>query len=221
MIDLVLLTVSFGMAVAVSPCQLPIYPVLLGVLSKGGSKKAKVLAFTAGHALMYAIVYLLLALLLRTVGGIVMDETLGKAYVALYFFAALVCFAFSLQNIGWLDFFSRTMHFNPKVGDSVFGALLSGVFFATVVSPCNLPFLIAFFLPLISRTETILQGVSLVLVFTSVLSSPLIVMGLISEYAFRKWLAKRQKMIEAATSSLLALTGVYLLYLAMLTFINL
>lgn len=201
---------------SISPCQLPIYPVLLNMLSKDGvDRKISTLAFSIGHAMMYAIVYLILALGFQALGEIAFDSTYDFVMDILYFVGAVILFIFAAQTLGYIKFFTKTFQAKRKNSKGIFGSFLNGAFFATIVSPCNLPYLIAVYLPLLANSTTVLEGLSGVLIFTFALSTPLLIMGFVSTHAFEKILSKHMRKVEYFSAGLLFVTGLYFLWQAL------
>jgi thioredoxin:protein disulfide reductase len=218
MMELAFMSVVFGLAVAFSPCQLPVYPVLLGIMSFSGNRKIKVIAFSIGYALMYACVYVLISLFFKLFGGILLEEILQKAFPALFFLGGALCTIFALQILGFIKSFSFSMGLKPRPPTTAFGSFISGALMATIVSPCNMPFLIAFFFPLLLNYQTTVEGVFLVLIYSFSATLPLFLAGFMSDFALTKITPKRQKTIKKLSAAILLLTASYLFFLSASSF---
>ncbi len=211
-------SVTAGLLAAFSPCSLPVYPLLLNRLARERQRKLAAVAFAAGLSLMYAVFYLLMGFALRILGDVVF-RSLDTVYLILYALAAVVCSLFALQSLGLLTLYGRTFGFTSVQGSGVFGAFLTGVFFATVISPCNLPFMIAGVLPALLSSSTVLDGLLLIFGFSVSLSVPMLLVGLLSGHAMNEWLRRRVRLIECVSAGFLLLVSMYFAYMVMQYFL--
>ncbi len=207
--EIILSAAAAGLLSSVSPCQLPLYPVILNIISKGGKNRSyPVLAFALGHWLMYSLFFITLAYAIKTLEAGVVESLTETLYLAAYLVAGVLCIIFAIQAHGvvsvWLPSFA------PKTtySSGIFGAFTAGAIFSLVVSPCNLPYLIVVFLPLISSSVSILDGVTALLVFTLAITAPLVVVGLSAKKAV-DWVGADR--IRLASSVFLGAAGIYFL----------
>ncbi len=214
-LEIIAIAAFAGLAVSVSPCQLPVYPVILNMLSaKGVNRRLVSVSFAAGHSIMYALLYLGLALTMRAIGFEAFERSSPALFGAAYVLAGLICIGFAMQTLFGIKFFIRTIGIFKKGGEGVVGAFTTGALFATVVSPCNIPYLIALFLPLLSRTQTILEGLLGIAIFTSFVSLPILIFGISSGMAFSGPIKAHMDKIKKASAIALAFLGVYFIDLA-------
>jgi|GEM_PF-6365661 len=216
-LEIVAISALAGLGVSVSPCQLPIYPILINMMvGKGTDRKMVSAAFAAGHALMYGLVYLGLALAIRAIGIDRFDAMTAPLYRGAYAIGGLICVAFAAQVLGKIRLFERTIGAAKSIGAGIPGAFATGALFATVVSPCNLPFLIALFLPLLSMSSTIFEGLLGIAVFAAFLSLPILLLGLSADLALGRVFRDRMRILERASALVLVALGAYFLWLAAL-----
>ena len=211
--ELLFFAVSSGLLAAYSPCSLPVYPVLLGILAKGdGSRKLRAAAFAAGLAFMFSLFYLAVGFALKLAGETVF-ESLEGVYAVIYAAAALVCLLFALQSTGKVSVFRMTFGFTGRAYSGVLGSFLTGVFFGTVVTPCNLPFILTGVLPVLLSKATVFEGLLLMFTFSLSLSLPVLAVGLVSGQAMDSPLRRHMKRIKQASTVFLLAAGLYFIYM--------
>ncbi|MFH1054912.1 MAG: cytochrome c biogenesis protein CcdA [Candidatus Altiarchaeota archaeon] len=218
--ELLVSTVLAGLFAAFSPCSIPAYPVLLNILAaEGRDRRQAAIAFSVGVASTFTVFYVAVGFALKWLGD-AFSETLNTVYVVLYLAAAVLCFLFALQSLGKITFFTRTfgLHTTPRGG--VFGSFLTGALFATIVSPCNLGFLLIGVLPVLLSKATVLEGLLLMLLFSVSLSLPMLTLGLLSSHAMDKWLRGYVGLIEKTSAGFLILAGLYFIYIGFVTYLS-
>jgi cytochrome c biogenesis protein CcdA len=211
--DLLALSLLSGLFAALSPCSLPVYPVLLNILARSeAGRRGSAVAFALGLAFMFSLFYVALGFMLELVGDAVFTY-LDHVYAIIYLAAAVLCFLFALQSLGKIRLLSRTFGFTGRLYAGVPGAFLTGVFFGTVLSPCNLPFILTGVLPVVLAKTTIIDGLLLMFAFSFSLSLPVLILGVVSGHAMDTWVRRYLNKIEAASALFLVAAGSYFLYM--------
>jgi cytochrome c biogenesis protein CcdA len=194
-IDLLVGSALSGFFAAFSPCNLPIYPVMLNILAADGKgRRRNALAFTAGLMLAFTAFYVAVGFMLKLLSDAA-NAYLEHFFALAYALAAVICMLFALQSAGILTFWTRTymLKHNPRGG--VLGATLTGAFFATIASPCNIAFIITGILPVLLSSATVFEGLAYMATFSLSMSIPVLAIGLLTGHALDKWLISRGRQI--------------------------
>ncbi|MFH1403686.1 MAG: cytochrome c biogenesis protein CcdA [Candidatus Altiarchaeota archaeon] len=219
MIELLVASVFSGLLSSLSPCSLPIYPVMLNSLCRSGSNRRVVaLSFTLGIVSAFMLFYLLIVFLTSLLGDLAYD-VLGIFTDVVYAGAALLCFLFALRSLGVLNVNMRTYSpFKPSSHGGVVGSFLTGMMFSTIVTPCSLPFMITGIMPVLLMKETFVQGFFLMLAFSLSMGVPILSLGLASDAAFRYMGFFRDRMndVERVSAVFLIVAGLYFSYLLLI-----
>jgi thioredoxin:protein disulfide reductase len=207
--QILMLSVSSGLFAAFSPCSFPVYPIVLNMLARGANRRLCAASFAAGLTTMFCTFYVAVGFAVKWAGDSFLEDTLSKIYALMYGLAAIVCFLFALQSLGGVRIWGGTFGIMRKVGSGVAGAFLTGALFATVVSPCSMPFLITGVLPILLSNETMLDGLLITLAFGASLSAPMLAVGLVSGHAMDNWFKRHVRKIELASTMFLIVAGLY------------
>jgi len=214
--ELLITSVLSGLFAAFSPCSVPVYPVILNLIaSEKKDRRSSAIGFCIGLSLTFTAFYIAVGFCIKLLGDSAAD-VLGRVYMGAYGLAALMCFLFAAQTVSDLRLFNRTFGASFGARGGLFGAVLTGALFATIVSPCNLAFIITGILPVVLAKPTVLEGVAYMLAFSASLGAPMLAFGLFSGRAFDSWLKRHMRGIELASAAFLAIVGVYLAYMAWL-----
>jgi cytochrome c-type biogenesis protein len=201
-----------GILAFISPCVLPMIPIYFTYLvgsNAAHDQKPKVLN-TVGFILGFTIVFVLLGATATSLGSLLSDnkKTLEKI-------AGVLIIFFGLNFIGILKLnflnFSGKFHFNFK-NRGFLGSLLFGFFFSFGWTPCLGTFLGSALLKASTR-ETILEGMTLLFLFSMGLGIPFLLTSMIFNQltATFLWIKRNYKMINIISGSLLILLGILLL----------
>jgi len=213
--ELVVLSLLSGLFAAFSPCSLPAYPILLNMMSRGGEdRRILVAAFAAGFIGMFMLFYTILAAAIRWIGSNAAAEKLTLVYTAADVLAAVICILFALQSLGRVNVWGRTYGMRADAKPGVAGAFITGMLFSTVVTPCNLPFLVIGVYPLLLAKATAAEGLALMLLFGVSMSLPMLALGFASDYALKRHVKPHMKTIERGSAAFLLVAAAYFLYLA-------
>lgn len=211
-----LIAITTGLIAGVTSCLLPIYPVLLNILSRNSKhRRLSTIVFASGIALAYIIFYSILAFLI-TLYGWGFAENIDEKRSILFLVAAIASFYFAIDTLFHLNLFKRTaLIFNKVDYSGKNGTFLSGLGYGSIITPCSAPFLIIGILPILASSVTYPQGLVLMVLFSLSLAFPLLVAGLSSAYALDRirWLQKNTRKIELLSVLFLIVVGVYFLRL--------
>jgi cytochrome c biogenesis protein CcdA len=208
-----LISATAGLFAGISPCTLPIYPVILNQITRQRENpKLAALLFTSGLMGTYFILYLLVGLLASVLGfGIVEEFETLKTYLLLA--AALFSWLLAWLTLkGGVNFGTRQL-VKANTGGGYLGALASGFVYGTAISPCNAAFLFTGILPALASETKMLEGFILLLLFSTAMALPMLLIGLVSGKAFEVFalVNKNRKKIERISAIFLIAVGFYYL----------
>jgi len=198
-----------GCLTGFNPCSYPTVPVLIGLIGAQGERprwQAPALAatFVVGLGLTYA----LIGLAFSTAGGL-----LGLSAVTWRYVAAAVCLFFGLV---WaqvivlrLGTFVPFQSFRPEAGSFV-SALLLGMLFGLIASPCATPIL-AVILSAAAAKGRPLFGAVLLFAYAVGHGLPLLVLGVFAGAAARlRQIGPHMERVQQASGWLLVAVAFYL-----------
>lgn len=166
LIPLIIAFLGFGILISLTPCVLPMIPILAGIIV-GHAKLSTVrslllaLAYVLGMAITYAIAGIILGFI-----GSNLQATLQKPWIIVIFsliFVAMALSLFGFYNIQlpekWRSSFSHASQ-KQKSGTYV-GAALMGCLSTLILSPCVTPPLVAVLSYIGHTGNTVMGGVAL------------------------------------------------------------
>jgi cytochrome c-type biogenesis protein len=211
----VILAFVAGTLSVLSPCVLPILPLVLGAAAS--SDKRGPVALATGLALSFVAIGLFVATVgyaigldgtvLRAVSALLMIA-IGTVLVVPRFQAGLALAGGPVAN--WAD-----QHFGNLRGGGLTGQFVIGVLLGAVWSPCVGPTLGAASL-LAAQGRDLAQVALTMLVFGFGAALPLLVLGLLSREALLRW----RHRLASAGHSLKAMLGLLLITIGALTLIG-
>ena len=164
-----------GAATGMNPCVYPTIPVIIGFISGQKSQtKARGLALALTFVLGLAITYVILGI---TVGFI--GEVLGLSRAAWMYIVAAICILVGLNMAGLLPIsFATWAPAQSKWSEmsGFAGALVLGMLFGLVASPCAMPIL-TLILALIASKGEVAYGSLLMFTYAVGHGLPLIIIG--------------------------------------------
>lgn len=164
-----------GAATGMNPCVYPTIPVIIGFISGQKSQtKARGLALALTFVLGLAITYVILGI---TVGFI--GEVLGLSRAAWMYIVAAICILVGLNMAGLLPIsFATWAPAQSKWSEmsGFAGALVLGMLFGLVASPCAMPIL-TLILALIASKGEVAYGSVLMFTYAVGHGLPLIIIG--------------------------------------------
>ena len=210
-----LTAVAAGLLSFLSPCILPLVPVYLAnmagssVLAPGRTDRRPVLLHTISFIVGFSLVFIALGASLGLLGAAVPQQVLEK--VAGTLLIAFGIFLVAATKVPWLNYEKR-LDFTRAKGAGYLRSLLVGVIFSLGWIPCVGPIL-GGILTLAARSQTVWQGIYLLLAYCLGLGLPFIAVGLALGAASRyiKWLSRHAFVTSIIAAVLLISVGILML----------
>jgi cytochrome c biogenesis protein CcdA len=201
-----------GLISASSPCVLAIIPLVIGFVggySEGNKKKAVVYALV--FALGLSITFTILGAIASLVGGLFGD--VGKFW---YYLAGAVAIVMGLYLMGIIRFRLPQLVTLRSKRKGILGALLLGLLFGAVSSPCATPVL-AVVLAFVATKAKVVYGTSLLFVYAVGHCALIVVAGIftgfVENYAKSKGVSNFSSFTKKISGILICLAGLYILYI--------
>jgi cytochrome c-type biogenesis protein len=204
-----------GVLSFLSPCILPLVPVYLAniagssVLTPDLADRRPVLFHTISFIVGFSLVFVALGASLGLLGAAVPQEVLEKVGGALLITFGI--FLVAATKVPWLNYEKR-LDFGKAKGAGYLRSLLIGVVFSLGWIPCVGPIL-GGILTLAASSQTVWQGVYLLLAYCVGLGLPFIVVGLALGAASRyiRWLSRHAFVTSILAAVLLIGVGILML----------
>ncbi|MBC7690224.1 MAG: sulfite exporter TauE/SafE family protein [Methylotenera sp.] len=212
-----------GLATFLSPCVLPMAPILVASWSTSSASKSGRLFSTLWFTLGFTLTFVLLGLSASAMSGY-----LAPAKPLLFAFGGVILALFALRMIGiiqgtasfaWLQKTFQLPDYSRKAPSGL-AALTFGLIFGLSWTPCVGPVLGAFLTYVASKQSTPLQSALMLFVFSLGISLPLLALAVASEHLkplldrLRGWIPK----IEYAMGAGLLIFSITLLNQARIAF---
>ncbi len=205
-----------GLLAFISPCILPMLPIYLIYLSgksagqdlEGGQRK--LVKNTLFFVLGFTIIFVLLG-----AGSTAIGRLLSEHKALLEKLGGIILIVMGIQMTGLLRLkflnSEKRLPMPKKTGNAI-SSLLLGFAFSIGWSPCLGPFLGAA-LVTAGQTDTVFQGMLLLLLFSMGLAIPFILTSLLFEQlsGFFNWLKKHLNKVKIVSGLLLVLLGIFML----------
>ena len=204
-----------GILSFLSPCILPLVPVYLAniagasVLTTDLANRRHILLHTISFIVGFSVVFTALGASLGLLGAAVPQGVLEKvAGVLLIVFGI---FLVAATKVSWLNYEKR-LDFGKAKGTGYLRSLLIGVIFSLGWIPCVGPIL-GGILALAASSQTVWQGVYLLLGYCLGLGLPFIAVGLVLGTASRylRWLSRHAFVTSIVAAVLLISVGILML----------
>ena len=136
-----LLFFALGVGLSLTPCVLPMIPILLGILGKRATSRRRVLALTMAYVGGVTLVFTVIGLLAAASGQLLVASLQTPAVIAA---VSLLFVLLALSMFGLYDLHPPAFlrHLGERGGGGAFGAFAMGAVSVAVVSPCVAPPLI-------------------------------------------------------------------------------
>lgn len=199
-----------GLLTSISPCTLAIIPVMIGYIGGYGHPSRfkgffLSLFFVLGMSLTFALLGIL-AVGLRNIFGAV-----GMVW---YFIIGGICILMGLNLLQVWQMRLPVLKIVPPRLGGYFGALVVGLFFGIVASPCATPVLVAI-LAMVTSTANIFLGGLLLFFYGLGHGVPLILAGTFTGLLKSiKGCQKNAQYVSYVSGIILVLIGLYFIYLA-------
>jgi len=217
----VLTAFAAGLISFLSPCVLPLVPGYISIISgfsldqlKDEQRQAELRRSLLANSVMFIIGFSIIFITLGASASWLGQVLLSKMQL-LYRIAGLVIIVFGLHLLGIfkINFLYRDKRFHD-VGKprGLFGALILGLAFAFGWTPCIGPIL-AGILTIASTSQTVMQGVLLLAVYSLGLGIPFLLtsLGLNKFLAFYGRFKRHFRSVEMASGALVIAVGVLIL----------
>ncbi len=193
-----------GIASVLSPCVLPVIPILIGY-TLIERRKTEILAFVMGLCLIFTITIVLTIVFTAAIN-----------YYLHYFriIASLILIALGIMIITNKNLFkfSQTQNSNRK---GVFGSFMWGILTSLAWAPCYGTYLIALITFSISTGNTLYSALNLLLYAAGFFISIFVIGFLVSSANIEK-LAKKADLIRKISGILIAGAGIYMIWLSLI-----
>lgn len=196
-----------GIITFISPCLLPMLPIYLSYFAGGGQRSTgKTLKGALGFVTGFTVVFVALGALAGTLGSFLQEYRTAVNVVS-----GLIVVFFGLNFLGVfrLELFRGGNHRVKTDNMGFFSAVLFGMVFSVGWTPCVGAFLGSALL-LASQQGHILEGMTMLLLYSLGLGLPFILSAVLIDYlksAFN-WIKKNYKTINTISGSLLVLIGI-------------
>ncbi|MDO8870945.1 MAG: cytochrome c biogenesis CcdA family protein [Methanobacteriaceae archaeon] len=192
-----------GIASVLSPCVLPVIPVLIGY-TLAERRKTEILAFVMGLFLIFTITIVLTILFTAAIN-----------YYLHYFriIASIILIVMGIMIIVNKNLF-KFSHVSDSNRRGVFGSFLWGILTSLAWAPCYGTYLIALITFSISTGNAFYSALNLLL-YTAGFSISILVLGLLVSSANIEKLAKKANLIRKMSGILITWAGIYMIWLAL------
>lgn len=208
-----ILALAGGALTAANPCVIVMVPLMLAFLSAQGADKAggrrrivSVLLFTVGLSITFAIMGVA-AIMLGTLFG-----TVGKQW---FLIGGILCLLIALHLFGIVNWSFPLPEKAKKISTGWLGALLLGMLFGLVSSPCATPVLAVVLAYIASSPSNIAFGFLLLLFYAIGHCILVLVAGFsyeaVSRIAGDRRIATANLILKKVSGVIFAVAGVYLL----------
>jgi cytochrome c-type biogenesis protein len=210
-----LTALAAGLLSFLSPCILPLAPVYLAniagssVLAPDLADRRHILLHTISFIVGFSLVFIALGASLGLLGAAVPQKVLEKVAGALLITFGI--FLLTASKVPWLNYEKR-LDFARAKGTGYLRSLLIGVTFSLGWIPCVGPIL-GGILTLAASSQTVWQGVYLLLAYCLGLGLPFIALGLAlgARSRFVKWLGRHAFVTSVVAAVLLISVGTLML----------
>lgn len=211
------LTFAEGILTFISPCILPMLPIYLlylaGTPAPGSgtpdqSGKNRLIVNSLGFVTGFSIVFVALGAV-AAAAGVLMQK--NRALLMMISGFLMIIFGLNFAGVFRIGFLNTERRFQPKVDNlKFFSSVLFGIIFGFGWSPCLGTFL-GSALALAGNSETIPEGMLLLLVYSAGLAIPFIVSAAIFENVrtLFAWFSRNSRIISIISGILLMAAGIW------------
>jgi len=192
-----LVSFSAGVASVLSPCVLPLIPIVVGYFLLN-RKISQTIPFLAGFFLVFTVITILTVLFTAAIN-----------HYLLYFriAAALIIIA-----VGFLFILNKNVFkfsYTPRYDRTILGSFLMGFFTCLAWSPCYGPYIVAIAAYSVSTGNWIYTASNLIL-FTAGFSLSLLVIAFLASKIKFKGMTKYSEWIRIFSGIIITIAGIYL-----------
>mgnify|MGYP000843742927 CR=1 FL=1 len=207
-----------GILSFISPCILPMLPILLGYFTKQGNQEMKVLIkklllFILGFTIVFVILGVLVNVLTMVFGAY-------QIYLKIFFAIFIILLGINYTGIIKIGILNKDFRASKKQKEnlSYLESLVFGLGFGAVYSPCTGAYL-ASALGKASEAKTLIEGIVLLIMFSLGIGIPMLLSGIFISKLQKlfKIIKQNYNIINILSGLLLILSGVYSLIQAIIT----
>ncbi len=200
-----------GIATFISPCILPMLPIYILYLTGQEDKdNKKILLNSIGFFIGFAILFSILGAVFAGIGKYLSDYS---NIINIVFGIIIILFGLNFIDVIKIPFINKTKKVEVKTNKKgFFQSILFGMVFGLGWTPCLGAFL-GSALMMVANTGNILQGVTMLLVFSLGLGVPFILSAVLIEQLKNtfNFIKKNYKTINIISAALLIIIGLYML----------
>lgn len=200
-----------GIATFISPCILPMLPIYILYLTGQEDKdNKKILLNSIGFFIGFAILFSILGAVFAGIGKYLSDYS---NIINIVFGIIIILFGLNFIDVIKIPFINKTKKVEVKTNKKgFFQSILFGMVFGLGWTPCLGAFL-GSALMMVANTGNILQGITMLLVFSLGLGVPFILSAILIEQLKNtfNFIKKNYKTINIISAALLIIIGLYML----------
>ena len=200
-----------GIATFISPCILPMLPIYILYLTGQEDKdNKKLLLNSIGFFIGFAILFSILGAVFAGIGKYLSDYS---NIINIVFGIIIILFGLNFIDVIKIPFINKTKKVEVKTNKKgFFQSILFGMVFGLGWTPCLGAFL-GSALMMVANTGNILQGITMLLVFSLGLGVPFILSAVLIEQLKNtfNFIKKNYKTINIISAALLIIIGLYML----------
>lgn len=200
-----------GIATFISPCILPMLPIYILYLTGQEDKdNKKILLNSIGFFIGFAILFSILGAVFAGIGKYLSDYS---NIINIIFGIIIILFGLNFIDVIKIPFINKTKKVEVKTNKKgFFQSILFGMVFGLGWTPCLGAFL-GSALMMVANTGNILQGITMLLVFSLGLGVPFILSAVLIEQLKNtfNFIKKNYKTINIISAALLIIIGLYML----------
>ena len=200
-----------GIATFISPCILPMLPIYILYLTGQEDKdNKKILLNSIGFFIGFAILFSILGAVFAGIGKYLSDYS---NIINIIFGIIIILFGLNFIDVIKIPFINKTKKVEVKTNKKgFFQSILFGMVFGLGWTPCLGAFL-GSALMMVANTGNILQGITMLLVFSLGLGVPFILSAILIEQLKNtfNFIKKNYKTINIISAALLIIIGLYML----------
>lgn len=200
-----------GIATFISPCILPMLPIYILYLTGQEDKdNKKILLNSIGFFIGFAILFSILGAVFAGIGKYLSDYS---NIINIVFGIIIILFGLNFIDVIKIPFINKTKKVEVKTNKKgFFQSILFGMVFGLGWTPCLGAFL-GSALMMVANTGNILQGITMLLVFSLGLGIPFILSAVLIEQLKNtfNFIKKNYKTINIISAALLIIIGLYML----------
>ena len=200
-----------GIATFISPCILPMLPIYILYLTGQEDKdNKKILLNSIGFFIGFAFLFSILGAVFAGIGKYLSDYS---NIINIIFGIIIILFGLNFIDVIKIPFINKTKKVEVKTNKKGFyQSILFGMVFGLGWTPCLGAFL-GSALMMVANTGNILQGITMLLVFSLGLGVPFILSAVLIEQLKNtfNFIKKNYKIINIISAALLIIIGLYML----------